>query len=156
MSGSWCSTASLSPDLPNSLQTPGCKHSDKELQLFTFTQTKERGRAGARRLVLREGKERKEGEREGEQRGNQSAFVLKGTDPPFSFKAMLCSAFFIRALCPLLPALISELDRVSSVKPSNSNTSWAVLVSAHLLACVLVSLLIEQSAVLPHALDPQG
>lgn len=105
-SGSWCCSASLSPDLPNSLQTPGCKHSDKELQLFTFTQTKERGRVGGREEASAErGKGKEGGGREGGQRGNQSAFVLKGTDPSFSSNDMLCSASFIRALSPPPPSL---------------------------------------------------
>lgn len=132
-SGSWCCSASLSPDLPNSLQTPGCKHSDKELQLFTFTQTKERGREGGR-LVLREGKE---GGGRGREATSQHLFLKAQT--PLSV-SRLCYALLPSSELsgPLLPALISDLDRVSSVKPSNSNTSWALCWSL-LMACVLVS-----------------
>lgn len=78
--------ACMSPDLPNSLQTPCCKQSDKELCPFAFTPTNsstaERGREGV------QGKEKGEWLRERRaERGIQSAFPLKGTRPSFTCKA---------------------------------------------------------------------
>lgn len=88
--------------------------------------------------MLREGKERKEGgEREAREATSQHLFLKAQT--PLSV-SRLCYALLPSSELsgPLLPALISDLDRVSSVKPSNSNTSWALCWSL-LMACVLVS-----------------
>lgn len=95
--------------------------------------------------MLREGKERKEGgEREAREATSQHLFLKAQT--PLSVPMICCallpsSELSLHLLPPSLPDLISGLDRessVSSVKPSNSNTSWALCWSL-LMACVLVS-----------------